>query len=252
MVSNVAMAKASHQAVLMQSQRDWRGVMRTMRLVLLLVAIAGAGVWLVQKMNNPNFLPINKVKAQGSFKHVTETMLQTVLGQIKGGYFSINVAQVQRDVESLPWVDTASVRRVWPDVLMVNTVEQEPVAYWKSDGLVNVRGEIFMPAMSNFKENLPVLNGPERTNIILMTHFKTVSELLNAIDLQVVRIDMDARRALVLWLDNGIKLVLGRDATTQRLQRFIRVYPKILAVEAEHIARVDMRYTNGFAITRKL
>ncbi|MDH5408700.1 MAG: cell division protein FtsQ/DivIB [Gammaproteobacteria bacterium] len=248
----MAMAKASQQAVPMQSPRDVSGLLKYMRLLLLTIAIVASVVWMMQKISNPEFLPINKVKAQGTFKHVTEQMLQSVLGQIHGGYFSINVAQIKQDVESLPWVDTASVRRVWPDVLVVNSVEHTPLAYWNDKGLVNIRGEVFTPDLSTFKQNLPLLNGPDDSSHMLLNHYQTINELLATIGLQIKQIDMDSRRALILWLDNDVKLILGRNEMKNRLQRFVSVYPKVLAPEVKTIAQIDMRYTNGFAITRKL
>ncbi|MDH5179833.1 MAG: cell division protein FtsQ/DivIB, partial [Gammaproteobacteria bacterium] len=76
-------------------------------------------------------------------------------------------------------------------------------------------------------------------------------EALLQVNLQTVRVDMDARRALTVWLNNGTKLVLGRNEAMQRLQRFVRIYPGVLAIEGDNIERVDMRYTNGFTIKRK-
>lgn len=246
------MTRASHQAIILQEQRDWSPVLKRMRSLLLVLALVGVVVWVIQVLSKPDLLPFNKIRAQGTFKYVTEPMLQKVLSDIEGGYFSINVGQIQQQVETLAWVDKASIRRVWPDVLLVNIIEQQPLAYWKSGGLINKRGELFNPAVTSYPDKLPMLNGPVGTSKTVMAYFFAVRESLQSINLQAMRVEMDARRALVVWLDNGIKLVLGRNEAMQRLQRFVRVYPKVLAKEASGITQVDMRYTNGFTVKRKM
>ncbi|MDH5651515.1 MAG: cell division protein FtsQ/DivIB [Gammaproteobacteria bacterium] len=245
------MGRATQQAVILQDRQDWGPLLRVVRKVLILVVVLGAVFMLVQTLSRPDLLPINRIKAQGSFTHVTEAMLQTALGTIDAGYFSVNVKQIQQQVEALPWVDKAVVRRVWPDVLAIRIVEQEPVALWKSGGLVNKRGELFYPAEQSYPSRLPVLSGPEGASKQLLSNFIAVREALLQVNLQTVRVDMDARRALTVWLNNGTKLVLGRNEAMQRLQRFVRIYPGVLAIEGDNIERVDMRYTNGFTIKRK-
>jgi cell division septal protein FtsQ len=47
---------------------------------------------------------------------------------------------------------------------------------------------------------------------------------------------------------NGIEINLGREDFTERLQRFVDIYPRILASQSDKIAVVDLRYTNGFAV----
>ena len=41
---------------------------------------------------------------------------------------------------------------------------------------------------------------------------------------------------------------LGRQAVTERLERFIRLASPMVAKRTEEIRYVDMRYTNGFSI----
>lgn len=246
------MAKAAQQAVLMQTQRDWSNANGRIRKVLVLIAIVGSMIWLYQTMTKIDVLPINKIKAQGSFTYVTEAMLQKALGKIDAGYFSINVNQIQQQVEALPWVDKAAIRRVWPDVLVVNMVEQQPLAYWQSGGLINQRGELFTPHTDTYPTGLPMLSGPAGAEKTLLKHFVTVHEALQSIQLKPVKVAMDARHALVVVLDNGIRLVLGRNEAMARLEQFVRIYPKVLAKQAANIAQVDMRYTNGFTVKRKL
>ena len=75
-----------------------------------------------------------------------------------------------------------------------------------------------------------------------------MSELLKANDLTIDSLTLDERRAWHLSLNNQVRLVLGRQSAMDRLQRFIRFYPAVLAGKAKVIDEIDLRYTNGFVV----
>jgi len=244
-------ARVTRQAVLPGSQYDWRHAFaRLPKLVLFISAVGLLSLGAV-KLNDPNLLPIQNIRAQGTFINLTEQMLLKQVGDIQGGYFNINVRAVQEKIESLAWVDRANVRRVWPDTLMITVTEQNATALWQGKGLVNQRGELFYPDKNTFPSRLPQLNGPADTHQQLLKHYRTMHLMLIEVGLPVQAIEMDARRSLVLGFDNGLRILLGRDSHYLRLERFIRMYKKVLVTEINHIQQIDMRYTNGFTLLRK-
>ena len=99
----------------------WRWIAGAFVSVMLVVAV-GIGVrWLL----DPHTLPIKRVQISGQFRHLTSAQLQeAVSGTVVGGFFTVNVDAVMRAARTLPWVDTASVRRVWPDTLRLEVAEQ--------------------------------------------------------------------------------------------------------------------------------
>jgi cell division protein FtsQ len=66
--------------------------------------------------------------------------------------------------------------------------------------------------------------------------------------LQVVSLDLEARGAWTLELDNRIKVVVGRENINERLQRFLELYQLRLAERSDEIEKVDIRYTHGVAV----
>ena len=244
-------ARVAQQAVIPGGQFDWRRILAALPKLLLVISVLSALGMGLMKLNDPGFLPIQKVRAQGAFINLTEAMLLSRVGDINGGYFNVDVRAVQYTIESLPWVDRASVRRIWPDTLMISVTEQHAVARWHDKALLNQRGEVFSPDKNTFPAGLPVLNGPLDTQQQLLEHYRAMSAMLTVTGLTIRQLDMDERRSLTLHFDNGLKLLLGRDAYYLRLERFVRVYDKVLAAEINHIQRIDMRYTNGFSMLRK-
>ncbi len=244
-------ARVAKQAVLPGSQYDWRQLVVRLQRILLLVSVVGLSVIGVMKLNDPQFLPIQKVRAQGAFINLTEAMLLSRAGGINGGYFNIDVGTTQQNIESLAWVDKAHIKRIWPDTLMISVTEQTAVAWWQSKGLINSRGELFYPAKETFPAGLPKLNGPVDAHQLLLEHYQRMSSMLAASGLIIQQLDMDVRRSLILRFTNGLTILLGRDTYYLRLQRFIRVYKKLLVTEIDQLQQIDMRYTNGFTMLRK-
>lgn len=204
---------------------------------------------LLHHLANPLTLPIQKIRVQGALVHVNEAMLRnSVVDKVQGGYFNIDVAFLRKTVEQLPWVQSAAVRRVWPDTVVISVVEQQPLATWAKGGLVNIDGQVFVPDTSDEFKHLPVFSAPVGMQHSVTELYRDLSAQLTPLDLHIVSLQLDERRAVQLQLHNGIELMLGREERLVRLQRFVKVYNKALLHHAMRIRRVDLRYSNGMAV----
>jgi len=242
-------ARASQQAVYMRTARRWQINWRRIGSWLLLVAVVALLALGVRKLQEPQTLPIKQIQALGTFNHIDEDMLRQVVAKtVRGGYFTVNVDDVQRAVQAIPWVAHDSVRRVWPDTLAISVTEQQTQAEWAKGGLVNQQGVLFFPERNTYPKGLPVFDGPAGTERNLTEIYQMAKAIIEPLQLKVQEIHMDSRRAISLTLDNGIKVILGREETRTRLERFTRVYRKLLVQRANDIARVDLRYSNGLAV----
>lgn len=213
---------------------------------LLLLAVAGYATWL--KLMDPRTLPLKQVQLEAPFDKVPKQVLYEVVSAgIDGGFFSLNVASVTQTLNALPWVRRVEVRRIWPDTLHVTVHEQRALARWRDQALVNVEGELFYPPAETFPADLVELQGPADTVAMMAQQFRRFNETLAQGELSMRRITLSERRAWEVELDSDTLIVLGRDAMEQRLQRFVQFYPQLLA-RTNELRRVDMRYTNGFAV----
>lgn len=224
------------------------------RLAAALVAAVG-GLWLLpaawDALSDPRRFPIDEVSVNGELRQVDPTALrEAVTGAIDGGFFGLDVARVQRAVQGLAWVDQVWVRRVWPDGLEVRVTEQVPLARWDEERLINVRGELF-DAAGRLPGDLPRLYGPDERASAVAALYLAVERRLRELGLQVTGLSLDERQAMRIALAGDVELVLGRKEREQRLARFLQVYPKLLAPRADEIARIDLRYGNGFAVKWK-
>jgi len=230
------------------SRLPWRWL-AVGQVALLIVALAAG---LLARLADPGTLPITRIRVEGRIAHLDEAMLRrAVAGRIQGGFFGVDVAKVRAAVEALPWVAHAMVRRIWPDTLQIRVTEQVPLAIWNDKGLVNRRGVVFRPEAATWPADLPHLYGPAGRGEWLVARYREFAQRLRPAGLAIAALRLDGRGAVRLRLANGIEVVLGREALTARLTRFVRIWRKALATEAGRIARVDLRYGSGLAVQWK-
>jgi len=120
--------------------------------------------------------PVTAVAVEGRFQRVSPLEVeQAVRERLQGaGLVSADLAGVQRALESLPWVDTASVARAWPTGLKVNLSEQVAAARWGANGLLNARGELFISEARFVPVELPRLSGPPGTESVVAQRYLAI------------------------------------------------------------------------------
>jgi cell division protein FtsQ len=217
---------------------------------LLLAGLMGLTLTLgVQWLQDPYRFPLRVIKVDGNYRYLDrERLQQTVAPFVQGGFFSVDVASLCREMEKLPWVYKARVARSWPDSLKVSIEEQDPVARWGTQGYLNRQGEAFYPDTGEMLAELPVLSGPDGHELAVLEKYRRISSALLPLGLMVAGVHLDERRAWRLEMDNGMRLELGRADTWPRLQRFMRAWPAVLADRRDELQRVDLRYSNGFSV----
>ena len=62
---------------------------------------------------------------------------------------------------------------------------------------------------------------------------------------------VDSRGALDVELINGLQIKLGRGDTERKIERLIAIYRQQIMPRREQIQRLDLRYSNGFAVAWK-
>lgn len=254
------MAINSQAIISTPSSSSWRFKinlpLRLFATLLLLAGIIALLSWCVSILKDPATLPISKVRVQGSFVHLSENMLHRAIAEMKNeGFFSVDIKAVKQQVELLPWVKKASIRRIWPDTLGIEVVEQKALARWASGGLVNTAGQNFKPVEQSYPSALPLFHGPENMLAAMGEQYRQSSALLVTAGLSITELAMNSRHAVSLQLKlpstGSLKLVLGRKEIESRLQRFLVVYKKLLAARETEIAGVDLRYSNGLSVQWK-
>lgn len=224
-------------------QIRWRRWLPALSVLLLLgMGVAGASLMLDQ--------PIETINIVGRFQRVQPVDVeQAVRGRVRGvGLIGVNLGAVRHAVESLPWVDKASVERAWPRGLRVTVVEQVAAARWGANGILNTRGELFMSETRHIPTELPRLSGPVGSERKVAQRYLAAQGRLVEAGVRIAALRLDARGAWEIDLDNGVTIRLGRKQVDERFERFVLAGLRLVAQRGGEIRYVDMRYTNGFAV----
>lgn len=216
---------------------------------LLLLALGVGGHDLGQRLLPYADQPIARVSVQGDLHYVSrEAVAAKVAPFVDARFFSVDLAQLRSELEQMPWIAEAEVRRVWPDQVLIRLEEQLPVARWGDEALLNNQGVPFAPGDLAGYEHLPKLWGPQRAQQQIMQQYQLLSQLLRPLDFAIARLELRERGSWYLTTGRGMELLLGRDHVVEKMRRFVSVYEKALKEHNANIARVDLRYPNGLAV----
>lgn len=223
-----------------------------LRMLAWLLAIALVALPVVAVLNGwvgAERWPLTRLRVHGEFKRVPgEELQKALLPHARAGFFAVKLQDAQRAVEQLPWVESAQVRKQWPDVLEVSVVEHKPFARWGEDRLLSEQGRLFAVPQALENAPLPQLDGPDSQTAEVVELYNDSRALFAPVGVDVRRLAMDARGSWSLSLDNGTEVIVGRDDARSRLARFVRVLPQLSRSPAP-IVRADLRYTNGFTLS---
>ena len=199
----------------------------------------GAGRW-----------PLRTLRLQGQLERVDDARVQqTLLPYAQRGFFAVRLADAQAAVAQLPWVEHAEVRKRWPDVLEVRIVEHQPFARWGENRLLSDHGRLFPAAHIEVPAGLPQLGGPDDRVAEVVALYNETRELFAPSGIDVRGLTLDRRGSWQLSLAGGTTVVVGSSEARLRLARFARLLPQLLSQRQQPLARADLRYTNGFALT---
>ena len=192
--------------------------------------------------------PIARVEVHAPFRHLEpERIEQNLLMHLQDRFFALDLEAIRQQLLAMPWIKKVSVRRAWPDRLLVSVDEQQAIARWGERQLISSEGEVFTPDSLEVFSGLPKLVGLENRSEEVLQQYLAISQLLRPIGLGISRLEMTETGG---WNFTAGHVVvnMGRDRKMERLQRFIRLYHTRLETEWNSVTRVDLRYLNGVAV----
>jgi cell division protein FtsQ len=203
-----------------------------------------------------------QIESAGSqdLKHVHLPAVRSqVLDKVQGNFFSVRLQDVKDAFEALPWVRHASVRRAWPNGLIVSIEEQKPLGVWgKADQqkLLNVHGEVFDGSVAELDENSPLIefSGPDGSSKEVLRLYQKASAWFKPWDAEVKSLTLSDRYAWHIKLSNGVRIEFGREeeqakgALDQRVALLLQYWPQVQQKWPNRVDAVDLRYPNGFAV----
>lgn len=227
---------------------DFSGVKRLLWPLLLLGL--GLGTYeLAQRLIPYADRPISRISVQGELSYISQQAVQERIAPfVSASFFTVDLAGMRTELEQMPWIAHAEVRRVWPDQVAISLQEQLPVARWGDGALLNNQGRAFAPSEAANYEHLPLLSGPKRAQQQVMQQYQMLSQLLRPMGFSITRLELREHGSWFLSTAQGVEILLGRDHLVDKMRRFTAIHDKVLKQQMTNIERIDLRYANGLAV----
>jgi len=197
-------------------------------------------------------LPVKYVRTEGVFQYLSKDELRTVLEPlVTTGFFEADMQAIHMAVATLPWVETVSVKRIWPDAIDIKIREKKPYVRWGQDSLMTEQGVIFTPKSIEQHQHLTILTGPAQQQTKVLEIMKGIKTALADQSMELAEFNVNDRWAWKIKLTTGLVILLGRDEQLKKLQRFLKTLTVLRPEQIDAMAIVDLRYPNGYAVSWK-
>jgi cell division protein FtsQ len=214
----------------------------TAPVMLVLLAFAALMAWVELDA------PISSVRVEGQLDEAERASIRhAVAAQLRSGsgILSTDLDLLQQAIRDLSWPRHVTVRRLWPDGLVVSVDKEMVVAAWR-DAYLNTEGKVVQ--WPGARADLPIFDCQVSQPRAAMEIYQRLNDATAPVGLRIERL---AQNELGEWTVNfatGIKLILGAERLTQRVARFLVVYERELAQKEDLVEQVDARYANGVAV----
>ena len=225
-------------------------------------AVATAVLLLAALATRSSLLDVDRVVVTGTERTPIGAVLEASAIEAGDPMTDVDVAAAARRIETLPWVDTATVRRQWPARVAVAVTERTPVATLPADGggwaIVDADGRV-LERTPEQPAALPMLGGvapagppgapvaPEAADVLVVAAAlpETLAERVAA----VAAAGDGGARHVRLELRPGGVVELGRPDLLE--QKLLAVLAVLEDVAPEAVATLDVRVPSAPVLTRR-
>jgi cell division protein FtsQ len=216
--------------------------------LLFVLSVAGT-IWVSMGIVAKEQWPIRWLEINGSFNRVSADQLRGSLAPLlNSSFFAVDLQKLQEAAARNSWLAAVTVQKRWPDTVVVTIEEHEPIAHWNSGYLISSEGAMFPAPDADEIQGLPWLSGPDERLDQVLENWTKFNLTLDVAGLEIDQLKLDARGAWSMRLDKGTQLNLGRDHAGERLERLMISWRTLLQQHDLPPVRVDLRYSNGFAV----
>lgn len=214
------------------------------------VVLGGVATWSMHR----SWFDLKRIELRGDLTHVSSAAVRaSIAGRIRGNFFTASLEDARRAFESVPWVAAASVRRAWPNRLIVTLREHRALGIWSDGRLLSDTGRLFAANLAEAEMFGPLaqFDGPESAAGAAVRRYYELLARFAPLSIGVSGVEISARESWAVTTDAGQRFELGRDEPAGRLSErivlLVAAYPRVSAQLGGPPKRIDMRYPNGLA-----
>ncbi len=205
----------------------------------------------------------------GSNSHLTRAQLLSIFGgDVDRNILTVPLTVRRAELESLPWVEHATVMRLLPNHLRVSVVERTPVAFVRQGGhigLVDANGvllEMNTDQQADQHYSFPVVTGmtaddPASAREARMKLYQRFTSALDSgsdkLSQSLSEVDLSSPEDVMALVPSGGADILVHFGDDDFLARYLRFQKNIADWKSAHpnLASVDMRYDREAVLEMK-
>ncbi|HKJ53110.1 MAG TPA: cell division protein FtsQ/DivIB, partial [Gammaproteobacteria bacterium] len=128
--------------------------------------------------------------------------------------------------------------------------EKKPVARWDEKHMLSESARVF-PADTGKFAHLPLVHADGHAPDWALAQFYRLQSRFDSVDERLVALRVDNRGAVEVELLNGLQIKFGRADIERKMNRLTSIYNAQILPRRDQILRLDLRYSNGFAVAWK-
>lgn len=230
-------------------------------IALMVLAVVGATWWLLESYGTHSWRfrleSSDNIEVNGN-AHVSRAEITRVFGgDISRNIFAVPLDERKKQLEQVPWVQSATVMRILPDHLRVKIIERRPIAFAQVGSrveLIDAYGVLMeMPFSTTTKYSFPVIVGMNENEPLSTraARMKIYQQLISDLDnggqhnsAMLSEVDVSDPEDVKVTVDDpeGAVLVhLGSAEFAERFQIYV-THLKEWRAQYQHLDSVDLRY----------
>lgn len=226
--------------------------------MLVIAAISGA-YWIAPKIERLDYFALKRLDMKGDTAKVPLARLKEAVEPAIAGrtFFTADLTQARKAAESVPWVRSASVRRIWPDRIEIQVDVHEAMALFEDGRLISQEGQLFSanPDEGSESQNLPQFFGAPNEVPELVRRYRRFSTLLEKLPVHISEVALSDRGGWSITFQGSeippTRVELGRETSgasiEERLRQVAAAYPSIQAILDGPPSSIDVRYRGAIA-----
>jgi cell division protein FtsQ len=222
---------------------NFRQVLPVAAAILVVVLVTAAGAAVYSWLGHSRLFSVRDID-MNRCAYVTRDEVSGILsGVAQGNIWSLSSRDIGHRLRTHPWVRSVSVRKVFPDRLVVRIEERKPAAMVNLDALyyVDEEGTIFKRLTAYDPKNFPIVTGFSRGELtardaVTLQNMRKTLELLRCTESGVLRqniseVHFDAQEGYTLVTrDSGLQLKIGMMDFREAMKRIEEAMPKLSSV----------------------
>ena len=233
-----------------RSSRQNEAVAIDFREVIKLISVAGVVLILVWAGKQVDDIPIQTIEIASTLEKVAKVEVKTIAqNYMHDGFFTVDLGAFEEQLNDIPWVYRATIKRQWPSKVIINIDEQQPYFRWGDRHLINKYGQVFFVGNTQAYKQLPLLEGTTGRERQIIELYYRYSEGFKKVGAKIESFKEDARYDKEILLASGIAINLGREQTDKQIKRCLNSFAMFSKAEREAITSIDLRHSNGFAVS---